>query len=95
MVGQVDFARIFSDGYFSMKKGCGRPLIPYELLENQISFFVVFWGYLEGACIIIPPLKPLGLSILIPSIYQPLFSHVFNILSSFQLFFCLLHLSAE
>ena len=55
---------LFSDGYFSMKKGVWRSqiswlfLIHYELSENQkifFWFFTVFWGDLEGAGWFSPP----------------------------------------
>ena len=55
---------LFSNGYFSMKKGVWRSkiswlfLIHYELSENQKKFFwffTVFWGDLEGAGWFSPP----------------------------------------
>ena len=55
---------LFSDGYFSIKKGVWRSqiswlfLIHYELSEKQKKFFwffTVFWGDLEGAGWFSPP----------------------------------------
>ena len=62
--GGLNQPALFSDGYFSMKKGVWRSkiswlfLIHYELSENQKKFFwffTVFWGDLEGAGWFSPP----------------------------------------
>ena len=63
-VGGLNQPALFSDGYFSMKKGVWRSqiswlfLIHYELSEKQKKifwFFTVFWGDLEGAGWFSPP----------------------------------------
>ena len=48
---------LFSDGYFSMKKGVRKSQIHYELSENQIffCFFIVFLGDLEVLALSTPP----------------------------------------
>ena len=59
--GGLNQHALFSDGYFSMKKGVWRSkiwwlfLIHYELSENKKWVFTVFLGDLEGASWFSPP----------------------------------------